>query len=155
MLPFPSAHTIALHEILGAISAADNKESLQQNLLRFVYLFFADTPEKTAESEGISPKIKKCIQDNYADINLNLTMIADSIGLSVKYISKLFKMETGQGLLHYIGTVRIQKAKELLNSGTYTLNEISEMVGYASIKTFRRVFKKIEGVNPSDYKTIS
>jgi two-component system response regulator YesN len=80
-------------------------------------------------------------------------MIADSINLSVKYISKLFKMETGQGLLHYIGTVRIQKAKELLNSGKYTLNEISEMVGYVSVKTFRRVFKKIEGVNPSDYKT--
>jgi AraC-like DNA-binding protein len=156
MLPFPSAHDniIALHEILGSISDADNKEDLQQNLLRFVYLFFDDPPEKTVEGEGVSPKIKKYIQNNYTDINLNLTMIADSIDLSEKYISKLFKMETGQGLLHYIGAVRIQRAKELLNGGEYTLNEISEMVGYASIKTFRRVFRKIEGVNPSDYKTI-
>jgi AraC-like DNA-binding protein len=157
MLQFPAVYdsTIALHEILGAMAASNNKEALQQNLLRFVYLFFADTPEKLNEGEGISPKIKKYIQDNYTNINLSLTMIADNIDLSVKYISKLFKMETGQGLLHYIGAVRIQKAKELLNGGKYNLNEISEMVGYASIKTFRRVFKKIEGVNPSDYKSTS
>jgi YesN/AraC family two-component response regulator len=80
-------------------------------------------------------------------------MIADNTGLSDKYISKLFKLETGQGLLSYIGAVRIQKAKELLSDGPYTLNEIGEMVGYTSNKTFRRVFQKIEGVNPSLYRS--
>ncbi|MDR3192258.1 MAG: helix-turn-helix transcriptional regulator [Treponema sp.] len=141
-----------LHDALDAITASGNQTQLRQSLWMFINLLYTDVPDTGRENEGIFPKVDKFINEHYTDVNLSLTMIADSVGLSVKYISKLFKMETGQGLLSYIGAVRIQKAKELLNEGRYTLSEISEMVGYTSIKTFRRVFQKIEGVNPGKYR---
>jgi AraC-like DNA-binding protein len=141
-----------LHEALDAITASGNQTQLRQSLWMFIKLLYAGTPDTARGNEGIFPRVDKFIKEHYTDVNLSLTMIADDVGLSVKYISKLFKMETGQGLLSYIGALRIQKAKELLGEGRYTLNEISEMVGYTSIKTFRRVFQKIEGVNPGKYR---
>jgi AraC-like DNA-binding protein len=144
--------SLNLHEVLDGISASGNQIQLRQSLWMFIKLLYADVPDTGRGNEGIFPKVDKFVKEHYADVNLSLTMIANSVGLSVKYISKLFKMETGQGLLSYIGAVRIRKAKELLEEGRYTLNEISEMVGYTSIKTFRRVFQKIEGVNPGKYR---
>jgi AraC-like DNA-binding protein len=144
--------SLNLHEALDAITGSANQTQLQQSLWMFIKLLYADVPDTGRGNEGIFPKVDKFIKEHYTDVNLSLTMIADSVGLSVKYISKLFKMETGQGLLSYIGAFRIQKAKDLLKEDNYTLNEISEMVGYTSIKTFRRVFQKIEGVNPGKYR---
>ncbi|MDR1637335.1 MAG: helix-turn-helix transcriptional regulator, partial [Treponema sp.] len=131
-----------LREALEAITASGNQTRLQQSLWMFIKLLYADAPDTARGNGGIFPRVDKFVKEHYTDGNLSLTMIADKVGLSVKYISKLFKMETGQGLLSYIGAVRIQKAKELLGEGRYTLNEISEMVGYTSVKTFRRVFQK-------------
>jgi AraC-like DNA-binding protein len=141
-----------LREALDAITAGGNQTQLQQSLWTFIKLLYTGMPDTGKGNEGIFPKVDKFIKDHYTDVNLSLTMIADSIGLSVKYISKLFKMETGQGLLGYIGAFRIQKAKDLLKEDRYTLSEISEMVGYTSVKTFRRVFQKIEGMNPGRYR---
>jgi YesN/AraC family two-component response regulator len=144
-----------LREALDAITRGCNRIQLRQSLWMFIELLCADAPDAAKESEGIFPKVDKFVREHYADVNLSLTMIADNIGLSVKYISKLFKMETGQGLLSYIGAVRIQKAKDLLDQGRHTLSEVSGTVGYTSIKTFRRVFQKIEGINPGKYRTRS
>ena len=146
-------NTFTLKDALNSITSDSNQALLLQNLQRFIRLFYSDSEEGDQENTGIAPKISRFIMLHYDDINLSLTMIADNIGLSVKYISKLFKMESGQGLLNYIGAVRIKKAKELLNESRYSLNEIAKMVGYSSVKTFRRVFQKLEGVNPSEYRS--
>ena len=100
---------------------------------------------------GIFPSINSYIKKHYDNKNLSLTTIADAMGLTVKYISKRFKYETGQGLLNFINSVRIQKAKDFLKDGQYTLKQVSEMAGYSNIKTFRRVFMKIEGLDPREY----
>jgi AraC-like DNA-binding protein len=154
MLPLSlaDAGNSSLHNTLDTLASCGNLTHLKQSLWKFAALFFADVPDIVGENSGIFPQVDVFIRQNYNNTNLSLAMIADNIGLSVKYISKLFKLETGQGLLSYISSIRINKAKELLNEGHYTLIEISEMVGYASNKTFRRVFQKIEGINPSKYR---
>jgi AraC-like DNA-binding protein len=143
----------ALKEVLDAIASEGSQAQLRQSLQRFIRLF-RPGGETDRESSGVFPRINGFVMEHYSDINLSLTMIAGNIGLSVKYISKLFKIETGQGLLSYIGSVRIKKARELLDGGRYSLNEISWMVGYSSVKTFRRVFQKIAGVKPSEYRSL-
>jgi AraC-like DNA-binding protein len=155
ILPRSRGDAGSLREALDAITRGCDRIQLRQSLWMFIELLCADAPDTAKGNEGIFPKVDKFVREHYTDVNLSLTMIADSIGLSVKYISKLFKMETGQGLLSYIGAVRIQKAKDLLDQGRHTLSEVSETVGYTSIKTFRRVFQKIEGINPGKYKTRS
>ncbi len=95
--------------------------------------------------------IERYVQEHYGDSNLSLTQIAEYVGLSAKYVSKLFRLKTGQGLPDYINLVRVQKAKDILKTEKLTVNELSERVGYNNVKTFRRVFQKVERVNPSEY----
>ncbi|MCL2833344.1 MAG: helix-turn-helix transcriptional regulator [Treponema sp.] len=150
-----------LQDSLDSIAACSNQPQLKQGLLDFIKIFYPDAAGSAAGLKGgqtaglgIFPRINDFILKNYHDINLSLTMISEHIGLSEKYISKLFRMETGQGLLNYIGVVRIKKAKELLDTTNYNLNEVARMAGYSSVKTFRRVFQKQEGINPSDYRSV-
>ena len=82
---------------------------------------------------------------------MNLVQISESIGLSPKYVSRLFKIKTGKRLPDYIAEVRIVKAKELIAGENLTLNSVAEQVGFSNVKTFRRTFQKIENMNPSDY----
>jgi AraC-like DNA-binding protein len=145
------ANNVRLHEILEGMTENTKQAQMRRSLLDLTEIFFTSGPDVSA-GESIYQKISGFVEKHYNDKNLCLTMIADTIGLPVKYISKLFKMETGQGLLNYIGEKRIEKAKELLDEHRYTFGEISEMVGYTNTKTFRRVFKKIEGINPNEYR---
>ena len=70
---------------------------------------------------------------------------------NTKYISKIFKEETGDGILDYINILRIRKAQEILLTRSISVEEVSAMVGYASTRTFRRSFTKIVGMTPSGY----
>nr|WP_246238994.1 helix-turn-helix transcriptional regulator [Paenibacillus anseongense] len=68
------------------------------------------------------------------------------------YLSKLFREQTGEGLLDYINKVRIVKAKELIENQNITLNEIASLVGFSDVNALIRIFKKYEGVTPGKYK---
>ena len=100
---------------------------------------------------GIVAKVKDIVEANYMDSNLNLGMIAEKINRNSKYISKVFKDETGEGILDYINVLRIRKAQQILLAKRVPVEELSEMVGYASARTFRRSFMKITGMTPGAY----
>lgn len=74
-----------------------------------------------------------------------------TLGRNPKYISRVFKEETGEGILDYVNRQRIRKAQVLMRSENMTLEQIGSTVGYASSKTFRRAFQKETGVMPGDY----
>jgi len=79
-------------------------------------------------------------------------LIASQAGISVKYLSKLFKSQTNQNLTDYISQKRIFKAKALLNTTTLSIEDIYPMVGLQSRVTFYRLFKKHVGTNPGSYR---
>jgi YesN/AraC family two-component response regulator len=93
------------------------------------------------------------VRENYADSNLDLSQIAQSVKMSPQYVSKLYKLETGQGLLDFINAVRICRAKEIMAEEQISLNDLALRVGYTNARTFRRAFQKIEGINPGSYKS--
>ena len=86
--------------------------------------------------------------------NISLGAIAEHMGYSSKYMSKLFKESMNWNLSDYINYVRIEKAKELLSETTETMERIQEMVGIPSRTTFLRVFKKFEGITPGQYRKL-
>lgn len=92
------------------------------------------------------------VQKNYSNPNLSVSMIGDEFSMHPVYLSRIFKEETGQTLMEYIRTIRIEKAKELLKNTSININEIAEKTGYANIQSFSRAFKKIEGISPTVYK---
>lgn len=93
------------------------------------------------------------IKENYSNSELSLQYLTAKFGVSNKYISLLCKNELGMSYLQYIHSRRIEYAVELLKTTDYTLEKIGEMCGYTSTLTFRRNFKMITGMNPSDYRS--
>lgn len=106
------------------------------------------------ESGGraIVQRVIQYVEEHYADSNLNISTIAEGMERNPKYISRVFKEETQEGILDYMNRLRIKKARTLIKSGKFTLEQIGEMVGYASMKTFRRAFRKETGMTPAGYR---
>lgn len=101
--------------------------------------------------KGIVRSITQYVEGHIADNDLNINTIAERIGRNPKYISRVFKEETGEGILDYINRQRIRKAQVLMKSESMTLEQIGEIVGYANVKTFRRAFQKETGMTPGNY----
>lgn len=105
-----------------------------------------------SESKMIA-QITEFLEENYADPNLNTASVGNAFNISASYISKKFKKESGETLASYITIFRIEKSKELIRNTNYPLNSIAEMVGFSHIRTFNRVFKKYEGITPSEFRS--
>ena len=99
--------------------------------------------------------VKRWISANYNQ-HAELNHLANMVFLTPSYLSKLFKQETGMTLTDYIIEIRIRKAKQLLkNSPDLKVHEIGSEVGYPDPAYFNKLFKRIVGVTPNEYKRIS
>lgn len=94
------------------------------------------------------------IESNYSNYDLSVSMIADRLGITPSYLSNTFVKNQNEKLLDYINRYRIERSKELLCDPKLTVAEVSSMVGYSNVKTFRRLFKKHAHILPAEYKKI-
>ena len=106
---------------------------------------------KTAKNEQILKLIQTYIDKNYAS-KLTLSAIAALVNYNESYISRLFKKETGQGVIEYITSVRLKKAKELLTTSKDTVQDIAIAVGFDTPQYFSSIFRKQEGLSPTEYR---
>ena len=99
--------------------------------------------------------IRACayIRENYSQ-NMNISQVADYLGISYAYLSKIFKSqsENEEKLLDYLNRIRIEKAKELLAESELSMNEVAERVGYNNAQSLQRFFKKYEAVTPGEWR---
>ncbi|WP_162463353.1 AraC family transcriptional regulator [Paenibacillus psychroresistens] len=77
--------------------------------------------------------------------------IAHSLFLSPNYFRTLFKQATGKSTVEYLTSIRLEKAKALMQAGNLTIKAISEAVGYNDLQYFSKTFKKFEGLSPKGY----
>ncbi|MCD5002042.1 response regulator transcription factor [Enterococcus saccharolyticus] len=99
----------------------------------------------------IVQKVVDYVQSDYQQ-DLNLKMIADELYLNVVYLGQLFKKETRYSFSQYLNHVRIRKAQQLLLNTGKTINEISEEIGYNNTNYFSKMFKKLNGITPKDFR---
>ena len=101
-----------------------------------------------------SPVVKRALQ--YIDANyttdISLGLLAEELHINPSYFGQLFKAETGQLFTNYINVLRIKKAVRLIKTTNLKLSEISMQVGYNNTTYFYKIFKKIMGKSPSEYK---
>jgi AraC-like DNA-binding protein len=100
---------------------------------------------------GIVGQVREYIDGHYFE-ELSLSSLAERFAAERTYLSKSFKLFVGETLINYIAKKRIEKAIEHIREDKLTLSEISFLVGYYDYAYFSRVFKKIVGVSPSEYK---
>ena len=96
-------------------------------------------------------KIKRYIEDNFHDINLNVSQIGAYFEMSPSYLSSLYRKEMGESLVTVINKVRIQNAAVFLKKGN-TVNETALRCGFTDCSAFIRIFKKYMGITPGQYK---
>ncbi|MBO7745909.1 helix-turn-helix domain-containing protein [Paenibacillus sp. MWE-103] len=96
--------------------------------------------------------IRDYIAEHYANPELSLDHLGERFGLGAKYVSQLFKEEFGENFLDYLSQLRIMEAKKRLLEQPDSIQEVGERVGYANAATFRRVFRKVEGISPVDFR---
>jgi AraC-like DNA-binding protein len=105
--------------------------------------------KKESEDQLLSD-IKMYIENNYMDVNLSPGVVAAQFNISEAYFPHFFKAEMGETFSSVLEDKRIRKACELLST-ELTIKDIAEKVGYSGDKTFRRAFKRVKGVSPSEY----
>lgn len=91
------------------------------------------------------------INRNYDNPLLSNEIVAANIGVSSKYLSQIFHKEMGMPVHKYLTQVRIEAAQKLALLGTMNVTEISYEVGYLSVHTFSKIFKKVTGMTPSEF----
>lgn len=106
----------------------------------------------TSSTRALCDRVQQYIRENYADPDLNISQVGQHFDLTPTYLSAQFKKETGGTLLGFIGKVRIDAAKQLLGQGL-SVARIAEQVGYRDSGSLIRVFKKVTGMTPGQYRT--
>ena len=107
--------------------------------------------ESFENCEYIISDIENYIEKNL-DKKLSLTDIAASVHMNKSYISRVFKEKMGENLFDYINKRKIEKAKILIKNNVLRMYEIALSVGMEDTAYFSRVFKKYEGISPSEYQ---
>jgi AraC-like DNA-binding protein len=102
-------------------------------------------------SPRVSEKVKEYINENFRNMDINISITGLHFNMSPFYLSRIFKEETGLGLLEYINTLRVEEGKKLLARGQ-SIAKTAEMTGFRDSNAFIRVFKRLTGVTPGQYK---
>ena len=90
--------------------------------------------------------------EEHQDEDLSLSQVAKAVNTSTFYFCKLFKKVTRLNFTDYVSRMRIEKAKNLLLNPNLRVSEIAYEVGFQSLTHFNRVFKKILGQSPTEYR---
>ncbi len=102
--------------------------------------------------EEVVGEAVRYIEQLYADEKLSLSILASHVNFSPNHLSMIFRQQTGKTFIKYLTNYRMNKAKELLRYTTKRSSEISVEVGYKDPHYFSYLFKKTQGMTPTQYR---
>ncbi|MBB6635011.1 helix-turn-helix domain-containing protein [Cohnella thailandensis] len=106
---------------------------------------------KKSETDIITKFVMEYVEAHYGE-DLSLDVIAGKLGITGPYLSTYYKEKTGTNFSDYIFSVRMNKATEMLRETDLKIQEIASLVGYYTVASFNRVFKRYAGITPSEYR---
>lgn len=145
--------TETLRRKLRAISLDEGITEMERRLLEVLHIY-CDFVNKNREASNhfMVKAIKEYVHQNFHHSDLTIYMIADHLSRPEKYISQIFKEETGEYLFEYLEKIRMDEAIKLLTNSSKTINEIATEAGYNSAHSFRRAFKRIYDMTPNQFR---
>ncbi|MDR6550576.1 response regulator [Paenibacillus qinlingensis] len=118
---------------------------------KMTYLEMASNELRNSKSRRIIREVEDIIRRMY-DQNLTIGQLAGEVFMSPGHLQTLFKKEMGQTINDYITQVRLEKAQLLLKDASIKIYEVANQVGYQDTYYFTKIFKKVVGVNPMEYR---
>ena len=104
---------------------------------------------KRSHNRELAEKIRSYLDDQYAEDGLCLTSVGEAFDLNERYLSTFFREQSGESFTGYLLRIRMDTAKNLLMESELSIVEIAARVGYASVDTFRKAYKRYTGSTPS------
>ena len=143
---------------LASSNAVKTNEEMLVLLLRHLLISFHRelTREHILKNEYLDHEMDNAVtffSENYNQ-NINIDDYAASRGMSVSWFIRNFKKYTGSTPMQFIVGIRINNAQMLLETTTYSINEISQIVGYDKQLYFSRLFHKWKGYSPREYRKL-
>ena len=154
--------------LLHAWNCAGNKEDFYETRVRIdIQQILIEAAQKAKENElaaqsvaivrrNSSSKMDKACSYIIANCDKRITQaeVAEAVGISTFYFSRLFRQYTGQSFNDFLNDHRIQKALMLLSNRRISIQDVAVNSGFQSISNFNKVFKKHVGCSPNEYRKI-
>ncbi|MBB6675049.1 response regulator [Cohnella nanjingensis] len=140
----------------GAIALTDGQAAASMEELRawtwriLHYFRQLESAEDKDSRANIIKQVQSFIQRNLEEASLQA--IAASVFLNPSYLSKIYKMETGEGISDYVFRARMERAAALLAQSAEKIYDISQSLGYQKPSYFIQLFKKHYGLTPQEYR---
>ena len=142
-------------EIDSLLALVGNQLKLRENIrARYIHdevLTTQDISFSNADETFLS-KLNALILENITNPDLNVAFLSSNMYVSRSLLFNKVKAITGMGIVDYVNKLRIDRAVILLVTTDLSLTEISEMVGFSSLRYFSKVFKHVKGEIPSAYR---
>ncbi len=127
---------------------SDNLDLMSEGMLLYGFSLIGDNKEA---KNGVERQVLKMLEENFTDPGISLDTIADELGYSSKYLSKLFKNRLSVRFSEYLRTLRLKHAVFLLEQGVTSIKNVALLSGFSDPLYFSKVFKSSMGVSPSEY----
>jgi two-component system response regulator YesN len=160
VIEFCNENSIAFHNegiTMAALQVLVSSAEIGE-IYAWLTALVSDCIEKYLEKKKISPNRNQLIEDimqyiaeHYSSPTLSVSTIAHAFSFNYHYLSKLFSQQTCINIKKYITKIRIHKAKEIIDTGSCSLQEVCFLVGYEDPSYFSKCFKAFYGVTPSQY----
>ena len=119
-------------------------------------MLFAAESENASSRNRAEPvevwKTRKFIEEHSGE-ELSLSRVAKAVNIHPNYLSEKFKQVTGMNFVEYVARTRFEKACRLLHDGDLRISDIAFAAGFQSLSQFNRVFKRLTGKSPTQFRT--
>lgn len=109
---------------------------------------------ESSDEASITQKSIAIINEYLNNNQLNVSFVANNLDVSQSSLSRVFKKKTGIGMLDYISNKRIELVKNRLVESSDSITSISQQIGFSSVNTMIRTFKRVVGVSPNTYRSV-
>ncbi|WP_168120175.1 helix-turn-helix domain-containing protein [Paenibacillus sp. HB172176] len=136
----------------GELSDPDKLDAIAA-WVKSVYMMLLLKLKESRKEREYSPYVAQAVSFVRAKFSegISLEMAAEAAGITDTYMGRLFKQETGVHFTEYLNGIRIEAAKQLIDSGDYRAKDIFERVGFSGYSYFFKVFKNHTGMTPQEY----
>lgn len=129
-----------------------DSDEMKVMLLRMARSVCRAERERAQSKPSAGNEMIAFVRANFRRPEMSLTMLAESFGISSQYASRLYKEASGLNFLDSLMRLRIECAKGLLQNPEITIDEASRQAGFESAASFRRAFKRVEGITPGEWR---
>ncbi|WP_438717655.1 response regulator [Enterococcus sp. AZ109] len=146
---YPTATKVIYEETIQKIRQSTTVYQLKQVLEEVLQLVSVQPVEK--QISEATQQVIEIVRKDYSQ-DLNLKLVADELHLNAVYLGQLFKKEMHSSFAQYLNQVRIKKAQQLLLYSNQNINEIADETGYNNTNYFSKMFKKLNGITPKEFR---